>query len=200
MKRVLPVLVLALTGCVNMDIGRDTPAATHYVLEDARAEPVGKASAIDGRTLLVLDTVTTSFYDTDNLAFSRAPGTRGHYQFARWTERPGKRFADLLRARLEAQGGFGTIATAGGHVRGGLLLDTELTEFYHDAQTEPGSVQVVLRAELVDLKNRSLLGRKLFERRVEVASYDAAGAADGFNHAVSGVIDDLTAWLDTLKK
>ena len=199
MKRVLPFLVLALAGCVNLGEGRDTPAITHYVLEDARAEPVGKASAIDTRTLLVLDTVTTPFYDTGNLAFSRAPGTRGHYQFARWTERPGKRFADLLRARLEAQGGFATIVTAGGHVRGELLLDTELAEFYHDAQTAPGSVQVVLRAELVDLKNRSLLGRKQFERRVEAASYDAAGAAESFNQAVSGVIDDLTAWLATVK-
>jgi len=200
MKWVLPFLVLALAGCVNLDIGRDTPETTRYVLDDVRTEPVGKASAIDGRTLLVLDTVATPFYDTDNLAFSRAPGTRGYYQFARWTERPGKRFGDLLRARLEAQGEFATIATAGGHVRGELLLDTELTEFYHDAQTAPGSVLVVLRAELVDLKSRSLLGRKQFERRVEAASYDAAGAADGFNQAVSGIIDDLTAWLATVKK
>ena len=48
--------------------------------------------------LLVLDTTASGFYDSDQLVFSRAAGTRGQYQFARWTERPGKRFADLLRA------------------------------------------------------------------------------------------------------
>jgi len=149
-------------------------------------------------TLLVLDTATGSFYDTDQLIFSRRAGTRGQYQLARWTERPGKRFSDLMRARLDRQGVW-HVSAAGGYVRGDVLLDTELVEFYHDAASQPGTVRLVLRAELVDLKQRKLLGRRVFEQQVALATYDAAGAAQASSQAVSRALDELTAWLATLQ-
>ena len=149
-------------------------------------------------TLLVLDTTTGGFYDSDQLVFSRSAGTRGQYQFARWTERPGRRFAELLRARLDQLGRY-RVAPAGGVVRGDLMLDTRLIEFYHDATREPGQVRLELRAELVDLKQRRLLGRHTFEQKVPLTTYDAAGAAQASNLAVSCVLDDVSAWLATFK-
>ena len=149
-------------------------------------------------TLLVLDTTTGGFYDSDQLVFSRSAGTRGQYQFARWTERPGRRFAELLRARLDQLGRY-RVAPAGGVVRGDLMLDTRLVEFYHDATSEPGQVRLELRAELVDLKQRRLLGRHTFEQKVPLTTYDAAGAVQASNLAVSRVLDDLSTWLATFK-
>lgn len=197
MKNGIIVLALFLGGCVSL--GKDTPAVVNYVLEDLAA-PAQKNTAADPRSLLVLDTTASGFYDDESFAYSRAPGTRAQYQYARWTERPGKRFSGLLQKRLAAQSGFASVAVAGGQVRGDLVLDTELTEFYHEADTAPGSVRVQLRAELIDLKTRKLIGRQWFERRVPVASYDAAGAAKGFNQATTGVLDDLVAWLAGLPK
>jgi cholesterol transport system auxiliary component len=149
-------------------------------------------------TLLVLDTTAEGFYDTDQLIFSRSAGTRSQYQFARWTERPGKRFADLMRARLDHQGTW-NVSAAGGYVRGDLLLDTELVDFYHDASSNPGQVRMELRAELVDLKKRILLGRRVFEQQVPLTTYDAAGAARASSLATSRVLDDLAAWLATFR-
>jgi cholesterol transport system auxiliary component len=170
----------------------------YYVLND----PVSSTDPAPLRggapTLLVLDTTTGSFYDTDQLVFSRSAGTRGQYQFARWTERPGKRFADLMRTRLDRQG-IWNVSAAGGYVRGDMLLDTELVEFYHDAASEPGQMRLVLRAELVDLKQRALLGRRVFEQQVPLTTYDAAGAAQAANLAVSRALDALSAWLPTLQ-
>ena len=190
----LVVLSLALTGCVNFAEKSDRPAMVYYVLEDsAPATPV-KPIVENAPTLLVLDTTTGGFYDSDQLVFSRSAGTRGQYQFARWTERPGKRFADLMRKRFDHQGAW-RVAAAGGYVRGDLLLETELVEFYHDASGEPGQMRLALRAELVDLKQRKLLGRRVFEQHVPLASFDAAGAAQAANLAVSRTLDDLSAWL-----
>lgn len=201
----LLLLALALTGCVNFGGKANTPPVVHYVLGDpapaAGLTPTplrvqvpqgGMESHVP--TLLVLDTTTGGFYDTDRLVFSRSTGTRGQYQFARWTERPGKRFADLMRARLDRQGAW-IVSAAGGYVRGDMLLDTELVEFYHDATSQPGHVRLVLRAELVDLKQRSLLGRRVFEQTVPLTAYDAASAAAASNLAVSRTLDELTAWL-----
>ena len=190
------LLSVALAGCVNFGEKSNTPAVVYYVLNDSTppAEPAPLRAGAP--TLLVLDTTTGSFYDTDQLVFSRSAGTRGQYQFARWTERPGKRFADLMRARLDRQGAW-NVSAAGGYVRGEVMLDTELVEFYHDAASEPGQVRLVLRAELVDLKQRTLLGRRVFEQQVPLTTYDAAGAAQASNLAVSRALDDLTAWLST---
>jgi cholesterol transport system auxiliary component len=149
-------------------------------------------------TLLVLDTTTGGFYDTDQLVFSRSAGTRGQYQFARWTERPGKRFADLMRERLDRQGMW-RVSAAGGYVRGDVLLDTELVEFYHDARSEPGQMRLVLRAELVDLKQRKLLGRRVFEQSAPLATFDAAGAAQASSRVVGRALDDLSAWLANIR-
>ena len=210
MKTGLPLiaLVLALSGCANFGQNTNSPAVVYYVLNDAAPQaaptppPAGAPSnervESSTRTLLVLDTTAGGFYDTDQLVFSRSAGTRGQYQFARWTERPGKRFADLLRARLDRLGRYRVVA-AGGYVRGDLMLDTRLVEFYHDATREPGQVRLELRADLVDMKQRTLLGRHTFEQQVPVTTYDAAGAAQASSLAVSRVLDDLTGWLATFK-
>lgn len=196
MNKVLAGVMLGvlLGGCVNFGDRSNTPAVVYYVLDDTATPAPAVPLRADAPTLLVLDTVAGSFYDTDQMVFSRSAGTRGQYQLARWTERPGKRFADLMRARLDRLGNY-QVAAAGGYVRGDLLLDTELAEFYHDAASNPGQVRLVLRAELVDLKQRRLLGRRVFEQQVPLASYDAAGAAAASNTAASRVLDELTAWL-----
>ena len=200
MKNGLPLfaLVLALSGCAMFGQNANTPAMVYYVLNDTEPKAPPTPTPADAPTLLVLDTTTGGFYDTDQLVFSRSAGTRGQYQFARWTERPGRRFADLLRARLDHLGRY-HVATSGAYVRGDLMLDTRLIEFYHDATREPGQVRLELRAEVVDLKQRTLLGRRTFEQQVPVTSYDAAGAAQASSQAVSRVLDDLSAWLATFK-
>jgi len=165
-----------------------------YALKDS--DPLRAEARVESYapTLLVLDTTAARFYDTEQLIFSRSAGTRGQYQFARWTERPGKRFADLLRTRLDRQARW-RVSAAGGYVHGDVLLDTELVEFYHDASSNPGQVRLVLRAELIDLKKRTLLDRRSFEQHVPLSTYDAAGAAKASNLAVSRTLDELAAWL-----
>ena len=195
---VLAALSLLLTGCVNFGEKTKIPAVVYYVLNDPVSATDPAPLRAGAQTLLVLDTTTGSFYDTDQLVFSRSAGTRGQYQFARWTERPGKRFADLMRTRLDRQGAW-NVSAAGGYVRGDMLLDTELVEFYHDAASEPGQMRLVLRAELVNLKQRALLGRRVFEQQVPLTTYDAAGAAQAANLAVSRALDELSAWLATLQ-
>ncbi|MBI1283201.1 MAG: hypothetical protein GC183_02540 [Thiobacillus sp.] len=194
----LTTFVLTLAGCVNFAEQPDLPAVVYYVLEDPSPATAETQVAAEAPTLLVLDTTTGGFYATDQIIFSRSPGTRGQYQFARWTERPGKRFADLMRARLDRQG-LWHVSSAGGQVRGDMLLDTKLVEFYHDAASTPGAIELELNAEVVDLKRHTLLGRKTFRQRVPLKTFDAAGAAQASNLAVGQVLDELAAWLATLQ-
>jgi cholesterol transport system auxiliary component len=199
LHRLAPVLlILLLTGCVNLDVPGSKSASTivYYVLEDAGRPP--SAALPSPRTLILVDTRTANFYDNDGMAFSKQAGTRGYYQYARWTERPGKRFADLLVSRLEQEKLFAAIAQTGSNVHGDWLLTTEIVELYHDAVKEPGAVKIVLRAEVTDLNSRTLISRKLIEQSVPVSRYEAGGAHEAFNQAVTLTLNQLADWLKVL--
>lgn len=191
-------LALVLTGCVNFGLaGEDDPRAiVYYVMEDAGR--TAQAATPAQRTLLLADTTAGAFYDTDGMAYSSASGTRGYYQFARWSERSGKRFADLLLARLEREKIFAAVAQSGSNVRGDLLLTTDILDLYHDAVQQPGFVKLELRAEVTDLKTRTLLARKTFVQSVPVSSFDAAGAHKAFNQAATRTLNEIADWLKDL--
>ncbi len=167
----------------------------YYVLEDAGA-PAARAKASRASTLLVAPVTTSAFYDTQDIAFSRAAGTRAYYQFHAWTERPGRTIGDLLVERLARGGAFQSVTKATGGVQGGLVLNAHLAEFYHDAAADPGSARIVLTVELVDSARRVLVARNTFTRSAPALTYDAPGAVQAFNKALGAALDDLSAWLD----
>lgn len=190
------MLALSLGGCVSLSGNKNGSSIVTYLLADAgHARP---ALTTNPRTLLVLDAATSAFYNTENMAFSRASGTRGLYRYARWTERPGKRMSNLLLARLQSGHAFAAVAGAGSGIKGDWVLDMELQEFYHRAITEPGSVQVEVRAEVVDLRSRRLVARKQFKQMVPASAYNAGGAASAFNTATTRLLDEIEGWLQTL--
>lgn len=188
------LMACALAGCVSL--GSVEPQR-YYVLEDRNADRLSAPGpgAGTGPVLLVGPTLAAGFYDAQAIAYSPRPGVRARYQFHGWSERPGKRFGELLRSRLERTPGLGAVASSTSGVKGDLVLNTTLTELYHDAAQPPGMAHVELSAELVDRSRRLLLARRSFRRAAPVETYDAPGAVRALNQAVTGVLDDMSAWL-----
>jgi cholesterol transport system auxiliary component len=167
----------------------------YYVLEDTGVQ-IAPAEAPRASTLLVTPTTASSFYETQDIVYSRARGTRAYYQYHAWTERPGRALGELLVARLTRGGAFQAITRATGGIQGELVLNTHLSEFYHDASADPGSVRVALTAELIDPVRRVLVARITFTRSAPAVTYDAPGAAQAFNKAVGAILDDVAAWVN----
>ncbi len=186
-------MLAALAGCVSF--GSQDPQ--HYYVLDANAAKAGTVATPRASTLLIAPTTASSFYETQEIVYSRAPGMRAYYQLHNWTERPARRITELVVMRLERDGSFKSIATAVSGVHGNVLLSTHLTDFYHDAATAPGSVRVTITAELMDPVRRVLLARRTFDQSVPAATYDAPGAVQAFNNAVSAILDDISRWVDT---
>src|SRR5262249_41434860 len=167
----------------------------YYVLEDAKSSSI-KAEAARKTTLLLAPSTVSSFYDTQGIAYSRAPGMRAYYQYHSWTEPPGRRLDVVLAARLERSGAFSTVASVTSAVRGELVLNIFLTELYHDAAVDPGSGRVALTAELTDPARRTLVARRSFATSASAASYDAPGAVQALNQALGTLLGELVAWID----
>ena len=74
-------------------------ADRYFVLE---AAGIASAAPRAGASVFVAPTSASSFYDTQDIAYSRAPGVRAYYQFNRWTERPQRSIHGQLASRLRA--------------------------------------------------------------------------------------------------
>jgi cholesterol transport system auxiliary component len=154
----------------------------YFILE---AQPGAKAST----AVELPPTLVSSFYDTQEIVYSRAPGTRGYYQFNRWTERPQR----AIHAQLEAR--FPESQQPGRRV-----LTTHLDEIYHDAAERPGTVRIRLTAELSGPGSRSVAVRRVFAASAPAASYDAPGAVRGCNEALAALLNDIVAWVDAQER
>jgi ABC-type uncharacterized transport system auxiliary subunit len=185
-------VIAALSGCASLG-PQETPR--YYVLSAASAKqsvaPTPRAS-----TLLVIPTVTSTFYETQEIAYSRAPGERAYYVFHMWTERPSRRITELLVMRLEGERLFNTVATAVSGVHGNLFLNTYLMEFYHDTASSPSRVSISMTAELTDPVARVLLARRAFDQSAPARTNDAPGAVQAFGDALAAILDDICAWVD----
>jgi cholesterol transport system auxiliary component len=156
-------------------------ADRYFVLEVA---PSDAGSAVQtASSLRVTPTSASSFYDTQDIVYSRSPGTRGYYQFSHWTDRPQRAIHAQLVARLQASGRAG-----------GQVLGTHLEEIYHDATQPPGTARIVLTAQIVDPAAQSVVARRTFIRTAPATSNDAPGAVRGFDLALGALLDDVVVW------
>jgi cholesterol transport system auxiliary component len=163
--RVFPALLaLLLAACAPF--GDSKQAHRYHVLEPTSE----KAASLPVR---VAGVTASSFYDSDAIAYSRSPGTRGYYQLNSWTEPPARRIGELLARQSEDKG---------------PVLSLHLFEMYHDAASSPGTVRVSLVAELPGRK-------KIFTATAAAASFDAQGAVKGFNEAIGGILDEIETWI-----
>jgi cholesterol transport system auxiliary component len=186
MRALAVAFLVLIAGCVGPG---NLPATQYYVLGDSQETASARRASQRSGVLLVQPTSVSAFYDTQRLVFSRAPGQRAYYQFAAWTERPGRAFSELLSRRLGAP-----FTTSG--VKGDLILHTRLEELYHDASVTPGAVNIEMSAELVDARGRLVGERQRFSRSVFTRGENAAAAVDAANRAVSAVLDDIAAWIE----
>jgi cholesterol transport system auxiliary component len=187
MRALLALLSLMLVaGCVSSP---SLPPLQHYVMEDLGAAAQARRTTAGSSVLLVQPTSVSAFYDTQRLAYSRAAGQRAYYQFAAWTERPGRAFSELLRRRLQA-------ASTTDGIKGDLVLHTRVEEIYHDASTSPGSVKIEVSAALVDAAGRLVGERQRFSRSVTTRDQNAPAAVAAANQAVTEVLDDIAGWIE----
>lgn len=171
-----------LAGCAPQGARQ---ADSYFVLDVARD---GGAASAPAAAVRIEPLSAAGFYDTQDIVFSRAPGTRAYYQFNHWTERPHHAIETQLMSR------FGPRSTD--FPRGDApVLRVHLEEIYHDAFTPPGAARISLTAELVDPATRAVFARRGFRASAPAASHDATGAVQASRQALASLIDDMAIWI-----
>lgn len=192
-RRMIAVLALLISASCSLPLRLGGSAKSYYLLmeenEDYKQYPRRE------KQILVREMLASGFIESQRIVFSRDDIERGFYQFANWTEFPSKRLADLLLNRIRGSGMFASASRALSGAVADYQLNTELNEFVHSLAGN-GEVRVVVSAEVIDLRNRRVIGSRRFSSWVKVTANDAQSAVRGFGKAVSDVNTQIVEWLD----
>jgi len=200
-KLILPGLIAACFSACSFNLSSPTEPRQYFVLEelgspksDVRA-PLGSSGADKG-IIRVRETSSGRFIDSQRIIFSSGTGVRGYYQFAFWVEPPPEMFSRILENALSQAAMFSTIVKDSSGIAADYELSTVVLDFYHDTSERPGSVFVKVEAEMIDLDDRRVLGRKVFSSKIDADSYDVNGAVDAFQKAVGAVVPEILHWIE----
>lgn len=201
----LPIVLFTLLsgGCTVLGSG-ESQSVAYYVLKDLQTDQGIHSGAARGSNptsgpVLMLGGVTAAaLYDSDRIVYTRDGMAHGYYQFAHWSERPGKRLAALAEQRLARSGRFGAVIQSVSGVKGDWLMNLRLDELTHDESVSPAIVRLRLSAELVDWQQRQLIARQTFNQEVRVPTRDAPGAAHAASEALTRLLDDMQTWAVSL--
>ena len=186
-----PVIAsLLLAACVGSG---GEPRRFFVLAEETSSIPAATVGARG--SIAVASTTAATFYDTTDIAYSAAPGTRAYYRAASWTEAPADTLGRLLLTSLAADGAFESVTAATSGVRADLLLTTVLLDLHHEAVKAPGKVRVEIAAELIDLRSHALIARRTFVAEASAPTFDAAGAVAGLRSATASALRDIDAWV-----
>jgi cholesterol transport system auxiliary component len=131
-------------------------------------------------------------YDTAQMAYVRQPHELEYFTKSRWADTPSRMLAPLLSRALEQGGAFRSVVQAPSAVPGDLRLDTEWIRLQHDFATRPSRVELALRAQLVDLRSRRVVGTAEFEEVESAPSDDAYGGVIAANRGLQRLLTRLT--------
>lgn len=194
-RRALSIALLLLAGCGQ--ILPERGAQSYYRFDDGAPHPAPRAQPLP-QSVVVVPISSNAVGNAYGMTYSRASGERAFYQYNEWTDRPTLRVAQLLLQRLEARHAFASVARLGSGVSGEVLVNVVVDDVVHDLTTGGGGVgRISVVVEVVDRRQRRMLGRRTF---VETAPAEAASAAAGaaaINRAVTTFLDEASAWIES---
>jgi cholesterol transport system auxiliary component len=87
---------------------------------------------------------------------------------------------------------FSSVVSTQGIIPANLRLDTELIRLQQNFTSKPVRIQLTLRAQLIDIKDRRVIATRLFDETENTDSDDAYGGVIATNRALQRILDQLT--------
>ena len=196
MKHVVLVAVLLLAACGSLLPERS--AQSYFRFDDGAKPPAPRAQPI-ARAVVVVPISNNAVGNAYGMLYSRTSGERAFYQYNDWTDRPTLRAAQLLLERLEARRAFASVARLGSGVAGDVLVNVVVDDVVHDLTAGGAGVgRISVHVEVVDRRERSLLGRRTFAESAPAQAANAAAGAAAINVALTMFLDKASSWIESV--
>jgi len=180
--------VLLLAGCTSLSAPQVT-SENIYVLEAQRATKPAQVKR--NLVLAISEPRTRPGFDTPQIAYVQQQHELNYFVTSRWADTPARMLEPLLVQAMEQTGSFRAVVQSPGAVPADVRLDTELIRLQHDFVTRPSRVQLMLRAQLIDVRGQRVLAVKQFDEVENATSDNAYGGVTAANRAVQRMLDQL---------
>lgn len=188
----------ALAACTLGGAG--DPVLHTYLLGGERSAPAAAPSAHAAATLLVGQPQALAGFDTPRMAYVARPHEVSYYATSQWADAPGRMVAPLLAQALERTGAWGAVVQGSTAVRADYRVDADNLTVAHELFERPSRVRLALRLQLVETRERRVLGTKAFEVVEEAPGDDAYGAAVAANRALAKLLSQAADWASACMK
>ncbi|MBX3304388.1 MAG: membrane integrity-associated transporter subunit PqiC [Nitrospira sp.] len=187
------VWVFTLPGCLSPRT--DSPEIHMYQLSLDGLRSEAHPDRIDGPVLLVSPPQAEPGFETQRMVYVRRPYQLEYYAVNQWADTPARMFAPLMVHALHDRETWRAVLPLPSSIPGDYRLDTYGFLVQQEFLQQPSRVRITARAQLVDLKESTILGTRAFEA-VEIApSENAYGGVLAANRAVAGLLDQIVTWL-----
>ena len=181
---------LASSGCATLLKPAATQAVSHNYLLEAPA-PAGEIGSSGDVVLAVAPPRITAGLDTTNIAYVKERFRLDYYVNNQWVDSPRRMLVPLVINALEQTGRFRSVVNAPSPVSEDVSLETDLLGLQQEFFTTPSQVRLKVRAQLIDMRRRTVLATRIIEAVEPAPSEDAYGGVVAANKALSRVLEEL---------
>ncbi len=191
------VLLTIVAGC---GIVRESPAPIRtYLIESPRGKSVGSAPLSSESTslpsLLIGVPEPAPGFESSRMAYVQVPHELNYFATSQWVEAPARMLMPLLVQNLEESGMWQSVTPMPTSIRGDYRLNLTQVVVVQEFLQQPSRMRLAWRGQLMNLKDRQVIGARKFEREEETSSEDAYGGVLATQFAVSRLLTDLQEWL-----
>lgn len=164
-------------------------APSIYLLE---AQPLAAPQRPKGELTLAVGVPRAApGFGTARMIYVRQPHKIEYFAHSRWADPPARMLAPLMVRALDEAAGFRAVVPARSALPADLRLDSELVRLQQDFSNRPSSVQLTLRAKLIDVRAGLVLAAREFSETEPTTTDDPAGGVSAANRAVQRMLGTL---------
>ena len=191
---VLYILVLMTAGgCLSP---RTDSAEIHtYQLSLDGRPGEARPGKLDGPVLLVSQPQAEPGFETQRMVYVKRPYELEYYAVNEWADTPVHMVTPLLVQTLNQHETWRAVIPLPSSIRGDYRLDTHGFLLQQEFFEQPSRVRVMVRTQLIDLKESTILSARAFEVVENAASENPYGGVQAANRAIAGLLDQMSSWL-----
>jgi cholesterol transport system auxiliary component len=189
------IVALALAGCLSLP--REEQQIQTFFLSLDRSAGGASISEVQPKAgiLVVNVPVAQPGFDTPRMAYTQRPYEVSYYATHQWADPPARMLVPLLVRSLETTGLWRAVVPWPTTVRGDYRLDTSSLVLQQEFLQQPSRTRVLLRAQLVEMKEQRVMCARTFEALEPAPSDDAYGGVLAANRAVAKVLQAVEVWM-----
>lgn len=190
------LLSCMLAACV-LPRSTESPVHTYLLTLDESAWDSGASTAqpaAHGVLLVGLPQAEAGF-DQPRMAYLQRPYEVNYYASNQWADAPARMLVPLLVRSLEGTGFWRAVVPMPAAVKGDYRLDTSGLVLQQEFFQRPSRTRVLLRAQLVEMKDQRVMGARSFEALEPAPSDDAYGGVLAANRATAKLLQAMEGWI-----